>query len=249
MKSPDEIFRKLPPPRELSPVELARIERRVEERVRQAPRRFAFRNWLLGAALLSSLAFAATYMAIRPTEQKVKQSASSDQSEADWGDERPAEVDTLAAESGLIAHALHELRQEKKPEAALKTLERYQSRFPSGQLKAESQEARVDALLASRRKAEALEELLKIEAPSDELRVLRAELLSELGRPKEALPILDSLLRTPLAPTVEERAWVARATARKAIGQLQGARQDLRRYLERFPAGRFAQAARTSLSR
>jgi hypothetical protein len=159
----------------------------------------------------------------------------------------------LAAESRLLSLALQQLRQEREPAAALRTLERYRTEFPGGQLQRESEVARVDVLLALNERGRALTELERMEAPiagaprAAELQVLHAELLKEASRPSDALRLLDGLLSGILPPPLEERALMARAACRIATGHSEAGREDLRQYLARFPAGRFAAAARTQL--
>ncbi len=161
--------------------------------------------------------------------------------------------ETLSAESSLLSVALRQLRQEHAPAEALRTLDAYRAQFPDGQLRRESELARLDVLLALGERGRALEELERMEAPlagtprATELGVLQAELLYEAARPSDALRLLDRLLAGALPPALEERALIARATCRIATGHPQAAREDLRRYLERYPNGRFAQKARAQL--
>ena len=92
----------------------------------------------------------------------------------------------LAIESRLLGLVIRELRQNKDPKQALARLDEYASRFPSGLLQDEAQAARVDALLLSGRRAEALAILERTSFArlprGGELRVLRGELRAASGR-------------------------------------------------------------------
>lgn len=163
-----------------------------------------------------------------------------------------APASLLAEESRLLGAALHQLRQERDAAAALRTLDQYQGRFPSGSLLEEAQAARVDALLQLDRRAEALAVLdgarFQRLPRGGELLMLRGELRATAGRCREAdgdfLAALDS---RPTAQ-VSERALYGRASCRARLGDTEGARQLLQQVLERFPDGRYAEPARRALS-
>ncbi len=279
-----EKLRALPSPRELSPLELARVERGIGQRLAGGRRRRPVRMAVaLAAALLAPLAFAAVQWRARSEVRSPQASAPAAampaaaealpvspeaapsvrvepkrllaQRPSRPTGPAPAEEpeSPLAAESRLLSLALRQLRQENAPAAALLTLDQYQARFPAGQLRRESELARVDALLATGERGRALRQLEAMEEPAAkapraiELSVLRAELLAEAGRHTDALPRLDRLLAGALPPALEERALIARASCRSATGHPEGAREDLRGYLDRFPGGRFAERARAQL--
>lgn len=160
---------------------------------------------------------------------------------------------TLKDESALLAAALSKLRADQNPSGALESLDEYRLRFPGGVLRDEARVARVDALLALGRRPEALEAIAAIGSKNLgamprglELRALEAELEAEAGHCERAVPLFDALLARP-APGVEERSLYGRAACRAKLGEPDGAAADLRRCLERFPAGKFAPAAKRLL--
>ena len=160
----------------------------------------------------------------------------------------------LAAESRLLGVALHQLRQERDGNAALRSLELYQQRFPGGLLVEEAQAARLDALLLLDHRSEALKLLDQMQfqrlGRGGELRVVRAELRASAGRCREALGDFSAVLAAtaaPPPPPVAERALYGRASCLAALSDSPGARAGLEQYLSQFPSGRFADAARRSL--
>ena len=81
-----------------------------------------------------------------------------------------------------------------------------------------------------------------------ELAVLRAELRAEAQRCPEALADFDRCAAAAgCRPEAQERALYGRASCRGKLGQGAAAREDLERYLARFPHGRFASAAARAL--
>jgi len=154
---------------------------------------------------------------------------------------------TLGRESELLARALSKLRRDRDASSALKLLDEYARDFPSGALRLEADVARLDALLALGRNAEALAMLERL--PIDrlgrgaELRVIRAELLTQKN-PTKALGDFDRALATALPPELEERALFGRAANRLRAGDEAGGRADLATYLGKYPEGRFAARAR-----
>jgi TolA-binding protein len=162
---------------------------------------------------------------------------------------RPAES-PLLSESRLLATALGKLH--KDPKGALAALDDYATRFPQGQLAQEAQVMRVDALLAVGRRDAALAALdgmtLAGLPRGRELVVLRAELRSEAGRCRDALGDF-AVAMAEAADGLDERALYGRAVCRANLGNTEGARADLERYLVRFPDGRFAAHARHTLEK
>ena len=164
--------------------------------------------------------------------------------------EAPRPESALAAESRLLAAAIAKLR--KEPAATLSALDDYAARFPQGQLAQEAEVMRVDALLALGRRDGALRVLDGLTLAglprARELVLLRAELRSEAGRCRDALADFGSAI-IEAADTLDERALYGRALCRARLGNFDGARNDLDRYLVRFPDGRFAADARHALER
>jgi hypothetical protein len=160
--------------------------------------------------------------------------------------------DPVVAESRLLGEALAALRHGHDPEAALRTLDRYEQRFPTGALALEASAARVDALLALGRRPQALARLE--EMPLDrvprgpELRTLRGELLAGRGDCDGAIADFSAVLNRAGAPaSVVERALYGRGSCRSRVGDAAGARADLQDLLRRFPSGPFAQPAARAL--
>ncbi|MGI5864592.1 MAG: tetratricopeptide repeat protein [Myxococcales bacterium] len=163
----------------------------------------------------------------------------------------PAAADGLAAASALVRRAVEKLRVERDAGAALGILDDYDARFPNGVLANEARFARIDALLALGKRAEALEVLEKAqlgELPRHgELRVLRGELLAEAGRCREAVEVFTRELDSGLTGPLEERSLHGRAICRGILGDRAGSRADSLLYLERHPQGRFAGEVRKAL--
>lgn len=153
----------------------------------------------------------------------------------------------LGRESELLSRALAKLRRDRDASAALTLLDEHARTFPNGTLNLEADVARVDALLALGRNAEALGLLERL--PIDrlgrgaELRVIRGELLAQ-GDPRKALGDFDRALAMGLPQALEERALFGRAASRLKIGDEAGGRADLASYLAKYPNGRFAAQAR-----
>jgi tetratricopeptide (TPR) repeat protein len=153
---------------------------------------------------------------------------------------------SLAAEAKLLASALRALRQQHNAKQALAILDEYDVQFPAGTLASEARAARAEALLRTGRKTEALE-LLDRQKLSPELQVARGELRLAAGRVREALADFDAAL-AGTQDEIEERALYGRAACRVRLGDPAGGRADLREYLRRFPEGRFAGAAKATLT-
>ncbi|MGC4119496.1 MAG: hypothetical protein QM765_33990 [Myxococcales bacterium] len=155
----------------------------------------------------------------------------------------------LAAESRLLGRAVEELRVRSDAERSLSTLDEYAQRFPTGTLSNEARVTRLEALLRLGRRAQALATLEGWPEGSSlrgaELGLLKAELLAEAGRCREALPLFDAVMEGD--PAFAERALFGRAGCRADLGEVVGSRADLVRYLDRFPRGRFADEARAAL--
>lgn len=157
----------------------------------------------------------------------------------------------LGLESQLLQRALSALRRDRDPSAPLALLDQHAAEFPRGALGLEASIARIDALLALDRRPEALRVLDRL--PLDgvgrrtEVAVVRAELRAEHDCAR-AVRDFDAALSLPRAAPLRERALFGRAGCRFQVGNELGARTDLDAYLEAFPHGRFAAAARGRLS-
>lgn len=163
----------------------------------------------------------------------------------------PAE-DPVVAESRLLAGALQDLRQRHDAQAALAALDDYERRFPAGALAPEAAAARIDALLALGRRAQALSRLEALSLDhlprGAELRALRGELRAGRGELGAALDDFSVVLALPGAPSsVVERALYGRGSCRSRLGDVAGARADLNEVLRRFPNGPYAEPARRAL--
>jgi hypothetical protein len=163
----------------------------------------------------------------------------------------PPPTSALAVESASFQRAVRALRHDKDPKAALRAVDSYLAAWPSGLFHAEAMVARVEALLALGRRAEARNALDRL-APSSlprgrELSVIRGELRAEAGRCNDA----DRDFAVALDGTDElaERALVGRANCRAHSHDDARARAGLEEYLRRFPNGRFADGAHRALSR
>lgn len=169
--------------------------------------------------------------------------------------ESVSETPTLVEEARLLRVAVVKLRKEHQPEDALSALDRYTQSYPHGELSAEAQGLRVEALLALDRWAQALE-LLDGLAPqalaqlprSLEVSLLRAELKARSGgQEAAAIDAFDAVLAQTERPQLVERALFGRAVCQQRLGRREASRVDLQKYLELFPQGRFAQQAKRGL--
>jgi hypothetical protein len=151
-------------------------------------------------------------------------------------------------EEGWVARAFHAVRVDGDGENALRALDERARRFPDGVLSNEARVARIEALLALGRASEALPLLLDIRDESQGLtraiRLARAELLAERDRCREATADLDALVAADIHDDTGERALYGRAGCRLRAGDTAAARQDLRRYGDLYPGGRFIAAVR-----
>lgn len=149
----------------------------------------------------------------------------------------------LAAEAKALEPAIGSLRRDRDAARALTLLGRYEAEFPHGVLSLEARVLRVDALLALGRSKEALAALdglpLERVGRGTELRLVRAELRAA-GDCRSALPDFDRVLSAGATGAMEERALRGRALCRTSQGDAAGAKSDAVRYLDKYPAGRFA---------
>jgi TolA-binding protein len=158
------------------------------------------------------------------------------------GDETPD------GEASLLARAFHAVRVDGDGEAALQALDERARRFPNGPLSDEARVARVEALLAVGRTSEALPLLLEIrdrpEGLTRGIQLARAEILAEQNRCPEATSDFDDLVAAEVRDDTGERALYGRAACHLRDRETARARQDLRRYVEVYPDGRFIGAVR-----
>ncbi len=162
----------------------------------------------------------------------------------------PLPVEAIAAEANLVGAALRALRQDNSPARALALLDRYAAQFPAGALGAEATLARVDSLRRlghDQPLRELLEERPITKMPrARELQVLRGELRLRAGHPLHAASDFDAILAGSADDDLGARALYGRASCRSRLGDVEGARADLRLYLSRFPRGERAAALRAS---
>jgi hypothetical protein len=158
----------------------------------------------------------------------------------------------IAQEARLLGRALQSLHRDHDPRAALAVLDDHAARFPSSVLGPEADITRVDALLALDRRPSALAVLDRLEIPATtrgrELAVVRAELRVSAKRYAEAIADFTRTLADAGDDALSERALHGRIACYLATGGEASARADLRDYLTRFPAGRFAPGVRRSLA-
>ena len=111
----------------------------------------------------------------------------------------------------------------------------------------EARVARVDALLTLDRADDALRALeqlpLDAHRRSTELQLIRGELRARTDCDRGEADFTAVLARVRTA-ALEERALYGRAACRAKRGNVNGAADDLRRYVERFPHGAHADWAR-----
>jgi hypothetical protein len=164
----------------------------------------------------------------------------------------PVRTEGIAEEAVLLRQALAAIRQSRDPQRALTLLDDYDTRFPRGTLAREASAARAQALLLSGDKSAALAILDRLPLEQDhhtgELRVIRGELRSLFGRCTEALLDFEAVLRRTAGMRPEDgaRALDGRASCRARTGDLSGAEQDRRRYLNDYPQGPAADRLRSS---
>jgi hypothetical protein len=157
----------------------------------------------------------------------------------------------IAQDARLLATALRSLRHDHDPRAALAALDVHARRFPDSALRPEADITRVDALLALDRRQSALAVLDGLAIPATtrgrELTIVRGELRVGAKRYAEAVTDFTRTLADGVWDTLSERALHGRIACYLATGNQVGARADLRDYLSRFPAGRFAPGIRRTL--
>lgn len=153
----------------------------------------------------------------------------------------------------MLADALASLHAQGDAKGALALLAEHRKRFPNGTLRSEARLAEVEALLSLDRPSDALRVLdgLVVETMprGAELGVLRGELRARAGRCADAIADFDRCAAgSGCSPESEERALFGRASCRRKLGQSAAARDDLERYLLRFPHGWRSETVRSALA-
>jgi hypothetical protein len=167
----------------------------------------------------------------------------------------PPPPSALGSEAQLLGRALAQLRRDGDPAGALATLDEYEARFPRGAMAFDALAARAETLVKLGREQAALARLDAVPgaalAKSPALRVLRGELRASAGRLDDAIADFDRALGRGGAARGDlgERALYGRGSCRARRGDERGARDDLERYLQLHPRGRFAAEARRALGR
>jgi hypothetical protein len=156
----------------------------------------------------------------------------------------PAPRPTVS-DSVLFGQALRKLRNEKDPAAALTALDEHARSFPRSALSGERGALQVEALLALHRDHEALERLDGMsldELPrSGERFVVRGELRAAAHRWVDAKADFEhALTRVSGSPAWHERALWGRGVARLRCGEQAAGMEDIQRYRDLYPKGRFA---------
>lgn len=151
----------------------------------------------------------------------------------------------VPSDQALFAQAMHRLRSEGNPAAALALLHEHGRSYPGSALAGERTSLEVESLLVLRRNQEALallDTLSLDDLPrSGERFVVRGELRAAAKRWIEAGADFDrALSRVSGSPAWYERALWGRAVSRLRMGEREAGMSDMERYLDRFPHGRFA---------
>lgn len=163
----------------------------------------------------------------------------------------PPPRSAAAEEARILDQALTLLRRQHDATGALATLDGYLRRHPNGLLNHEARVARVDALLLLHRSDDALVALeglpLDGKRRSNELRVIRAELRARTSCASAEADFTAALAHSRDSHLIE-RILYGRGTCRAKLRDRNGAAQDLRQYLDRFPLGPHAAWAKQWLA-
>jgi hypothetical protein len=142
-----------------------------------------------------------------------------------------------ASAAKYLTQAIHSLRIEREPGAALRLLDGHGRELARGGFGHEALILRVEALLALGRRAEVLRLLddtsLTDVAASRALLVTRGELRAAASRCADGVVDFDLVLAR--APETDRRALVGRALCRKQLGDAVGMRADIERLHKEFP--------------
>jgi len=149
-------------------------------------------------------------------------------------------------EAAVLAAAIRKLRRDGNARGALATLDEHAASYPRGELGAEADLVRVEALLAIGDRAAALR-LLDARADTNprarQALLVRGELRAAAGRCADAVGDLSRVLASAPRDGLDERALYARASCLSRLHDYPAARRDLDAYLGKFPDGRYAAQA------
>jgi hypothetical protein len=160
------------------------------------------------------------------------------------------DVSPAAEETRRLRRVFYELRKTAGgADAALAALDDYDRLFPAGLLRDEARLARVEALLALGRGAEALTLLDAARGLPREARVARGELRAEAGRCDEAVADFNDVLATSSSDERGARALFGLASCALRAGDEAGAGAALARYLDGHPDGARVVEVRAALAR
>ncbi len=155
---------------------------------------------------------------------------------------------TVASDPALFGQALRKLRNDNDPAAALVALQQHAQTYPRSSFSGERSAIEVEALLALHRDREALQKLdgMRLEnlPRSGERLVVRGELRAAAKRWADAKEDFDrALSRVTGSPIWHERALWGRGVARLRCGDREAGMEDIERYHDLYPKGRFAAEA------
>lgn len=157
----------------------------------------------------------------------------------------PAATRPVPSDPILFGQALRKLRNENDPAAALVSLQQHAQAYPRSAFSGERSALEVEALLALHRDREALQKLdgmsLEKLPRSGERLVVRGELRAAARRWNDAKEDFDrALSRVSGSPSWHERALWGRGVARLRCGERGEGMEDIERYHDLYPKGRFA---------
>jgi len=160
----------------------------------------------------------------------------------------PQPAKSVASDPVLFGQALRRLRNENDPSAALAALQLHAQAYPHSAFSGERSALEVEALLALHRDREALQKLdgmsLENLPRSGERFVLRGELRAAARRWLDAKEDFEhALSRVSGSPSWHDRALWGRGVARLRCGERQAGMDDIERYHDLYPKGRFAAEA------
>lgn len=160
----------------------------------------------------------------------------------------PPAAKPVASDPVLFGQALRKLRSEDDPAAALAALEQHAQAYPRSAFSGERSALEVEALLTLHRDREALQKLdgMNVEKlpRSGERLVVRGELRAAARRWLDAKEDFDrALSRVSGSPAWHERALWGRGVARLRCGEREAGMEDIERYHDLYPKGRFAAEA------